>query len=71
VGDRATGMVEQEIGNKGGEMKHLFDLFVYFAFTRHMRDHHNSDYEVCKDWLCRNASILERYAWYGGREWEE
>ena len=30
------------------------------AFNRHTQEHHNSDYEVCRDPLCETAYALEQ-----------
>lgn len=50
----------------------LFCYLFYFAFRRHLARHSaNAQYEVCDDMLCRFASKIERYVWYGGKEWGE
>lgn len=33
--------------------------FVFLAFDRHIRDHHNADFEVCTDRICKVAFALE------------
>ena len=38
----------------------MIDTFIYWAFTRHGDKSHGADYEVCGDWLCRLAYLIER-----------
>lgn len=38
----------------------MIDNIIYKAFLRHMNNHHNADYEVCSNLLCKFAYLIER-----------
>lgn len=38
----------------------MIDTIIYRAFARHSDKRHGADYEVCSDWSCRLAYLIER-----------
>ena len=63
---RDNALAELRCTKQDGKKVGLASRLFAFAFLRHINDHHNADYEVCRDWLCRAAWWLENRLWYGG-----